>query len=136
MRSVHTRTPLPDDIATRVSVEFGDQAGEALRLLENIRGHMPERARSLRCVVYLADGDVRLLPMLIDQALADYRDVIFWAEYTNLERPHPKRVRDFSKPFGMSTTKATRSQPDGKRLPSHVWRYFEARLATTGPGKE
>jgi hypothetical protein len=128
MRSRDDGTPLPADVAARVSVEFGAQAAEAQRLLENIRGRLPERERSLRCVVYLADGDVRLLPLLIEQAVSDYRDVIFWAEYTHLESPHPKRVRDFGKPFGMSTTKASR-QPDGNRLPPDVKRYFEDRLA-------
>jgi hypothetical protein len=128
MRSTSAR-PLPADVLARLGIEFGKQAGRARSLLSNIRGHLQERARSLRCIVFLADGDVRPLPLLIDQAISDYRDVIFWAEYTDWEATDPKRVRDLSRPFGKSTAGLLRGQPDGQRLPPDVRRWFEARIA-------
>jgi hypothetical protein len=120
--------PLPPDVLARLGVEFGEHAGRAQQLLENIRGNLPERERSLRCIVFLADGDVRLLPLLIAQALADYRDVVFWAEYTDWERKNPKRVRNFARPFGTSAARSARPRPDGQRLPPDVRRWLAAAI--------
>ena len=46
MRSAHPRTPLPEDIAARVSVEFGDRAPQALRLLGSPAAGSPALLRS------------------------------------------------------------------------------------------
>ena len=72
---------LAKDILVRVGEEFGPSAGKATELLEAVPSPLPERVRSLRCIAFLAEGDLRLLPPLIEHALVDYRDIIFWAEY-------------------------------------------------------
>lgn len=108
---------LPSDIVAEVQKAFGATAEAALGQLV---GFLPavlqwtpstgEATRILRCVVALAEGDIQRLSDFLKAAAGDYRDVIFWAEYTNLDAPHPRRIRDFSRPFPQ----------DGSRLPIEV----------------
>jgi hypothetical protein len=119
---------LAKDIRVRVSEEFGASAGKAIEILENVTSPLTERVRTLRCIVFLAEGDLRLLPLLIDQALADYRDVIFWAEYRGWENERPRRIRDFGRPFGKHALVSTGSAGDKARLPSDVRRFFERKI--------
>lgn len=55
--------------------------------------------RIIRCIIFLANKNIDKLTKYINDARADARDVMFWAEYENLPDPHPKRVRDFREPF-------------------------------------
>lgn len=48
----------------------------------------------MRCVIVLAGGDIEKLRHYVEQALMDYRDVIYWAEY-DAER----RIADHNEPF-------------------------------------
>ncbi len=45
-------------------------------------------------MIFLAEGDIGKLRHFVTQAVDDFRDVIYWAEYG----PNGQ-VRDFSKPF-------------------------------------
>ena len=51
--------------------------------------------RIVRCIVFVANGDLNRLEKAIDLAKEDYRDLIVWAEYDEKN----ERVRDFSNPF-------------------------------------
>ena len=51
--------------------------------------------RIVRCIVFIANGDLNRLEKAIDLAREDYRDLIVWAEYDEKN----ERVRDFSNPF-------------------------------------
>lgn len=88
---------LPEDVVARIGIEMETYAVEASRILDGVFKRVPEPARVVRCVLYLAEGDVGRLEELARHAQADY--VIFWAEYTDHDRPLPRQVRDFTKPF-------------------------------------
>ena len=51
--------------------------------------------RILRCIVFVANGDLNRLEKAIDLAKTDYRDLILLAEYDVKN----ERVRDLSNPF-------------------------------------
>ena len=51
--------------------------------------------RILRCIVFVANGDLNRLEKAIDLAKTDYRDLIVLAEYDEKN----ERVRDLSNPF-------------------------------------
>ena len=61
--------------------------------------------RVLRCVLFLAEGSLEKLNNYIEIAKTDYRDVIFFAEYTEHDKKHPKQIRDFNRPFGQHELK-------------------------------
>jgi len=84
------------DILAKVQKDFGADAGQALALLSL---SVPETPRVLRCVLFLANGDLKQLAFYVRVAAGDYRDVIFWAEYVDHEKLNPKRVRDFNRAF-------------------------------------
>ena len=85
---------LPEDIARRVNSEFAqpDRAPVVLAL-EAYDGPEPDRVR--RCILHLASGALEKVSHFVEAASADYRDVIYWAEYDKDDR----RVRDFSRAF-------------------------------------
>ena len=85
---------LPKDIAERLAADFPTEDAPTLhRLLSECEN---ESLRVIRCVVHLARADVGRLLHYIDSAAADYRDVIWWAEYDEAGR----KVHDFTLPFG------------------------------------
>ena len=51
--------------------------------------------RILRCIVFVANGELDLLDKAIELAKIDYRDLIVWAEYDEKR----EQVRDLSVPF-------------------------------------
>jgi hypothetical protein len=53
--------------------------------------------RVVRCILELAAGDIGRLRHFVEQAVKDYRDVIYWAEYDSR-----RRIHDFNRPFGDS----------------------------------
>jgi hypothetical protein len=115
---------LAKDILVRVTEEFGACAGKAIELLEAVPSPLTERVRTLRCIVFLAEGDLRLLPLLVEHAFADYRDIIFWAEYRDWESERPQRIRNFGRPFGKHALVVLGPTGDKARLPSDVRRSF------------
>ncbi|HEX2660199.1 MAG TPA: hypothetical protein VHU40_18075 [Polyangia bacterium] len=90
---------LPADIDAQIEKQFGPAAAQVRTLFEAHDGAFPEAARVARCVLFLAKQDVARVSSLLDSARADYRDVIFWAEYTDHAADRPKHVRDFGKSF-------------------------------------
>lgn len=95
-----TRGPdsLPDDIRARAIQDFGPSEGPDVytRLITEIPERMPNSSwpRTLRCILYLADGDPARLTDAIRLCLQDPRDVMYAAEYDQ-----EVRVRDFNDPF-------------------------------------
>jgi hypothetical protein len=102
------------DILAQVQKDFGAEAGKALALLARA---LPEAQRVLRCIVFLAKGNLEELSSLMTAAATDYRDVIFWAEYVDHEAPHPRQVRDFNRSFlnAESTLPVKRAPRNGRR---------------------
>ena len=133
---------VPPDIIARIRDEFAADADAALDSLRSQPPLPAEPSRSLRCAVFLAQGQLRLLQQMLDVARADYRDVIFWAEYTNHDSPRPKKVRDLAQPFAAAAALQAAddaSSPD-TRLPRDVRRHFERpekqRSARKKPGRK
>ena len=90
---------LAKDIVVRLKKEFEDpdEAALALSVLEDFAGENQELSdeRILRCIVFVAKGDLDKLGEAIDLAKIDYRDLIVWAEYDETL----ERVRDLSTSF-------------------------------------
>ena len=87
------------DIRHRIARDF--RPADARALLSNIaaqRAAAPDVFfdRVVRCVVYVANGDLPTAERAIAMALADWRDLIVWAEYDN---KFADRLRDLSVPF-------------------------------------
>jgi hypothetical protein len=89
------------DIAARIRVEFGARAAEVLEYLE-AEPALDTSSRVLRCVVFLAKGSFDELRIMVGAARADFRDVIFWAEYERHAFERPIHVRDLNEPFSMN----------------------------------
>ncbi len=117
---------LPPDVVVRIQVDFGARAAEATHVLESRADIANETARVFRCVVFLAQGDLDRLVQLAEQASADYRDVIFWAEYVDHDAASPRRVRDFNRQFGLPGGEPDTTTP---RLPADVRRFFDRKRA-------
>jgi hypothetical protein len=75
----------PEDVALALSVlaDFVDQNQDL------------SSDRILRCIVFVAKGDLDTLEKAINLAKTDYRDLIVWAEYDEKEN----RIRDLSDSF-------------------------------------
>jgi hypothetical protein len=89
------------DIDRYIKDRFGEHAVLAASLIEeHVEKHPDHSGRVVRCVLYLADGSLDELADMLEAASRDYRDVIFWAEYTDYTAQEPRRIRNFSMPFG------------------------------------
>ena len=88
---------MPPDIVARIELQFGQNAREAIELLEAfvVAGQIRETNRVIRCLVHLAGGSIPKLCENIQLAEVDYRDVIWNAEYDHSD----ERKRDLSIPF-------------------------------------
>jgi hypothetical protein len=117
---------LPPDIIARIKQEFGARSAEATNVLQSRSAIATETGRVLRCIVFLAEGDLGRLAQLAEHASTDYRDVIFWAEYVNHEAASPRRVRDFNRQFGTQGREHDTRTP---RLPADVRRFFDRQRA-------
>jgi hypothetical protein len=97
---------VPGDIRQRVVEDFGPgRADEVCRyLLDRVPDGLPNgtRPRHLRCILFLAKGDRKLLDQYIDLCLQDTRDVMLQAEYETRPGSELVRVRDFGEPFDRS----------------------------------
>ena len=90
------------DIMNRIQADFGRNADDAVKILEEATSKYDylNDDRIIRCIIFLSEKKVEGLKHRINQAMEDTRDVMLWAEYTNLEANEtPKRVRDFNKTF-------------------------------------
>ncbi|UCD30793.1 MAG: hypothetical protein JSV38_08135, partial [Desulfobacterales bacterium] len=76
---------LAQDILGKVNRDFEapDEAALALSVLADFAEQNRKLAsdRVLRCIVFVAKGDLDVLDKAIDLAKTDYRDLIVWAEY-------------------------------------------------------
>ena len=91
-----------EDIIQKIRSDFKDSSGKAIELLqENIsRKEYLKTDRVIRCILYLASGDLAKLKEYIEVAIYDTRDVMYWAEYINRDPGQkPRRIRDFNKTF-------------------------------------
>ena len=90
---------LARDTWVKVNKDFEtpEEAALALSVLADFMDQNQELSsdRILRCIVFVANGDLNRLEKAIDLAREDYRDLIVWAEYDEKN----ERVRDFSNPF-------------------------------------
>lgn len=82
------------DIEKRIIKEYGP--GSLNGILRVLRPAIDAALgdRVIRCVIVLAKGDVNELRHYVKQAVDDYRDVIYWAEYDGTGR-----MRDYNLPF-------------------------------------
>ena len=91
-----------DDILKRIKTDFGETASEATQILIDAianDSHL-KTDRIIRCIIYLAKGNIIDLNNYIISANTDTRDVLFWAEYSGInEYKTPRRLRDFNKTF-------------------------------------
>ena len=91
-----------EDIQQRIVLDFKDSAGKANELLRIAisKTEYLKTDRVIRCIIFLANGDLNKLQKYIDDAIFDIRDVMLWAEYEEQEGEiNFKRVRNFNKPF-------------------------------------
>lgn len=98
----HQRMTFKDDINVRIRTDFGENSNKATtRLIDAInKVDYLKTDRVIRCIIFLAKGNLTDLNRYIETATYDTRDVMLWAEYEGLkENEKPKRVRDFNKTF-------------------------------------
>ena len=91
-----------DDIVERINTDFGENAINATAILSDAITNVDylKTDRVIRCIIFLAKGNLTDLNRYIETATYDTRDVMLWAEYVGLkENEKPKRVRDFNKTF-------------------------------------
>lgn len=95
-----------DDIVNRINADFGENANLATTMLIDAITKVDylKTDRIIRCIIFLAKGNLTDLNKYIETATFDTRDVMLWAEYEGLkENEKPKRVRDFNKTFTESS---------------------------------
>lgn len=87
---------LPDDIRKKVENDYKDNVNknEILELLSTVYSKVRSK-RVVRCVIYLSNGNYEDLTHFVKDALVDWREVIYWAEYDQ----NGVRVNDFNKEF-------------------------------------
>jgi hypothetical protein len=102
----HQRMTFKDDIIARINTDFGESANKAtIMLIDAItKVDYLKTDRVIRCIIFLAKGNLTDLNKYIETATYDTRDVMLWAEYDRLqENETPRRVRDFNKTFPESS---------------------------------
>jgi hypothetical protein len=103
---------IPADIRQRVVTDFGPQLADEIYayLLDRIPDGLANgtRPRHLRCILYLAQGDRKLLDRFIDMCLLDTRDVMLQAEYETDAKLRHVRKRDLAKPFSRAELKGAK----------------------------
>lgn len=91
-----------DDINARIRIDFGEQSHKAMTMLIDAidANNVLRSDRVIRCIVFLAKGDLRVLNRYIETATDDPRDIMLLAEYEeSKEDENPKRVIDFNNTF-------------------------------------
>lgn len=90
------------DIKNRILEKYGQNSFDVFKLLEenSIKHEHINTSRIIRCILFLSEDDIEKLKIYINAAIKDPRDVIFWAEYKNIDDiKNTKKVRDFDKFF-------------------------------------
>ncbi|HLN96079.1 MAG TPA: hypothetical protein VK183_10640 [Flavobacterium sp.] len=90
------------DISTRIQTDFSENAAEAAKRLRNaiLQTDYLRTPRVIRCIVFLAKGNLAELDRFIETAVYDPRDVMLWAEYEGAyANGNLRRVRDFNNSF-------------------------------------
>ena len=94
------------DITNKITTDFDANATRALEILENAiaKTDYLETDRVIRCIIFLAKGNMDDLNKYIKAAAIDPRDVMLWAEYekSNDDADY-KRLRDFDHSFEEKT---------------------------------
>lgn len=90
---------LTDDILVKIRRDFSGV--ETLPVIDRLEGLQSEDSqlfsdRILRCIVFVAAGQLPVVEQAIEQARTDYRDLIVWAEY---DGHFGAQHRDLSLPF-------------------------------------
>lgn len=85
----------PEDIHAKIARDFKRNAAAASEMIEAHLIDDPTGDRVLRCVLFVASGNLSELEQCLKLAQLDYRDMIVAAEYDE----HMKQVRDFNNPF-------------------------------------
>jgi hypothetical protein len=67
------------DVEALIKAQFSGNADAARALLLKYTG--PESDRVRRGILTLSKGRLALLEHNVNQALGDYRDILYWAEY-------------------------------------------------------
>ena len=91
-----------DDINERIQTDFGENASRATTLLIDAINKVDylKTDRVIRCIIFLAKGNLTDLNKYIETATFDTRDVMLWAEYEKLSGDlNYKRLRDFNNTF-------------------------------------
>ena len=91
-----------EDIQQRIKHDFNDSADKAIDILGNaiLKTDYLKTDRIIRCIVFLANGDLNKLKKFIDNAIIDTRDVMLWAEYEEQEGDFNfKGIRNFNNTF-------------------------------------
>jgi hypothetical protein len=86
----------PEDIHAKIARDFEGNAEAAAEMIATHLIDNPTSDRVLRCVLFVASGNLSELAQCLKLAHLDYRDMIVAAEYNE----HRKQVRDFNNPFG------------------------------------
>jgi hypothetical protein len=98
----HQRMKFKDDIIIRIQADFGNDANKAMtKLIDAInKVDYLKTDRVIRCIIFLAKGNLTDLDKYIETATFDTRDVMLWAEYEKLNGDfNYKRLRDFNNIF-------------------------------------
>ncbi len=96
-----------EDILQKIESDFKESGDKAIELLDRaiLKANYIRTDRVIRCILFLAKGDLKELNKFIELAISDTRDVMFWAEYEILaESNNYRRVRDFNKTFDKCTS--------------------------------
>lgn len=91
-----------DDIIGRIKTDFGENADKATTMLIDAIKKVDylKTDRVIRCIIFLAKGNLTDLNKYIETATFDTRDVMLWAEYEKLNGDlNFKRQRDFNNTF-------------------------------------
>ena len=91
-----------DDIIARIQTDFGVNAIIATTMLIAAINKFDylKTDRVIRCIIFLAKGNLTDLNKYIESATFDTRDIMLWAEYEKLSGDlNYKRQRDFNKTF-------------------------------------
>lgn len=91
-----------DDIIARINTDFGENGNKAKTMLFDAISKVDylKTDRVIRCIIFLAKGNLTDLNKYIETATFDTRDVMLWAEYEKLNGDlNFKRQRDFNNTF-------------------------------------
>ena len=95
-----------EDITQQIKLDFNDLADKVIEILKDAisKTDYLKTDRIIRCIIFLANGDIDKMKKYIDNAIFDPRDVMLWAEYEKLyDTLSHKRIRDFNKTFDKCT---------------------------------